>query len=182
MYRFYIDGKDVSSFLFMPGWTDYSKRLQVQTFDVTPFLTGKKGSAQLSALLGNGWAAAKLLAWQERPYAPFPSFIAEMTVLYRDGTKEIFGTDESWEVWTSGILSSEIYLFVYADISEALETEDGFEVVLSAAERIGAYGACVSVVFVVKISVFVEDLRGDKGNFRAARPFAPHADVSCETR
>lgn len=98
MYRFYIDGKDISSFLFMPGWTDYSKRLQVQTFDVTPFLAGKKGSAQLSALLGNGWAAAKLLAWQERPYAPFPSFIAEMTVLYRDGTKEIFGT-AAWTAW-----------------------------------------------------------------------------------
>lgn len=90
--------------------TDYSKRLQVQTYDVTAFFDAGKGTARLSALLGNGWAAAKLLAWQERPYAPFPSFIAEMTVLYRDGTKEIFGTDESWEVWTSGILSSEIYL------------------------------------------------------------------------
>lgn len=110
MYRFYIDEKDVSSFLFMPGWTDYSKRLQVQTYDVTAFFDAGKGTARLSALIGNGWAAAKLLAWQERPYAPFPSFIAEMTVLYRDGTSEIFGTDESWEVWTSGILSSEIYL------------------------------------------------------------------------
>lgn len=56
MYRFYIDGEDISSFLFMPGWTDYSKRLQVQTYDVTAFFDAGKGTARLSALIGNGWA------------------------------------------------------------------------------------------------------------------------------
>ena len=106
LYRFYINGKDITDNLFMPGWTSYLHRTQVQTYDVSGFLTD---NTQLSALLGKGWAASDTFAWQKHAYAARPALIAQLKVLYTDGSEELFCTDESWEVWSSFILFSEFY-------------------------------------------------------------------------
>lgn len=110
MYRFFIDGKDVTDALFMPGWTDYVKRVQVQTYDVTRFFACCKEYAELSLLLGNGWASAEIFVGVVHPYIPRAAAIAELTLTYADGKKERFGTDKSWETWTNRCVYSELYM------------------------------------------------------------------------
>ena len=44
--------------LLDPGWTDYTKRVMVQTIDVTRLLTAGKNT--LGAVLGDGWYAGRL--------------------------------------------------------------------------------------------------------------------------
>ena len=53
MYELYINGRRVGDGLFTPGWTDYRKRLQYQTYDVTDML--KEGANAIGAVLGAGW-------------------------------------------------------------------------------------------------------------------------------
>lgn len=89
MYRFFIDGKDVTDALFMPGWTDYVKRVQVQTYDVTRFFACCKEYAELSLLLGNGWASAEIFVGVVHPYIPRAAAIAELTLTYADGKRSV---------------------------------------------------------------------------------------------
>ena len=49
----HLNGQRVGDQLFTPGWTSYNKRLQYQTYDVTPLL--KKGPNVVGAVLGSGW-------------------------------------------------------------------------------------------------------------------------------
>ena len=86
MYRFFIDGKDVTDALFMPGWTDYVKRVQVQTYDVTRFFACCKEYAELSLLLGNGWASAEIFVGVVHPYIPRAAAIAEYVSVPEDVT------------------------------------------------------------------------------------------------
>ena len=107
LYRFFIGGKSVTDNVFMPGYTSYRHRVQMQEYDVTHLC--RAGEIELTALLGNGWAAATLFGCRERPYAPRPALYAYLEISYEGGAKEIFGTDESWDVYTSHILSSDLY-------------------------------------------------------------------------
>ena len=40
VYEAVLNGQRVGQFILAPGWTEYSKRLQVQSYDVTQLLAG----------------------------------------------------------------------------------------------------------------------------------------------
>ena len=52
VYEARLNGKPVGEEVLAPGWTVYEKRLQYQTYDVTPLL---EASNELRILLGKGW-------------------------------------------------------------------------------------------------------------------------------
>lgn len=49
----YLNGKRVSDEYFVPGWTDYRKRIYYRSYDVTSML--EPGANALGAILGDGW-------------------------------------------------------------------------------------------------------------------------------
>jgi alpha-L-rhamnosidase len=49
----YINGARVGKDVFAPEWTDYNKRIQYRTYDVTSVL--KKGKNALGVIVGDGW-------------------------------------------------------------------------------------------------------------------------------
>ena len=53
LYYLYINGTRVGEDLFAPECTDYSKRIQFRTYDVTNLL--KPGENTIGAILGEGW-------------------------------------------------------------------------------------------------------------------------------
>ena len=55
VYEPYINGERVGKDVLAPGWTDYRKRVQYQTYDVTKLLA--EGRNALGAVLGDGWYA-----------------------------------------------------------------------------------------------------------------------------
>ena len=55
-YRVYVNSIDITNNLFMPGYTSYPKRVQVQTYNLTSLF--KKGKNVIDILLGNGWGGA----------------------------------------------------------------------------------------------------------------------------
>jgi len=113
VYQFSLNGQKVGDQFLAPGWTDYAKRLQVQTYDVTSLL--HTGANALGAALADGWYHGKVgLNWPGI-YGDTLAVIAKLRVTYADGSTEDFVTDESWR-------SSE-GPFVQADLQDG-ETYD----------------------------------------------------------
>ncbi len=79
------------------GYTDYSKRVLVRTFDVTAAL--RSGANVLSAELGRGWYGVtepNEWYWHMAPWHAAPALRAQLEVVYADGQRQVIGTDAQW--------------------------------------------------------------------------------------
>ena len=106
-YRVYINDKDITSNLFMPGYTSFKNRVQVQSYDLTRLF--KNGDNEIKILLGNGWAGAKRFGWMHGNHPYFdPSLIFSISLLYPNKKEEIV-SNEDIDCFSSHIVFSEIY-------------------------------------------------------------------------
>lgn len=108
LYELSINESRVGADYFTPGWTQYNKRLQYQSYDITDYFT--IGENEISALVGNGWYKGNL-GWEGRShiFGDNLALFAEIHINYKDGTKEIIKTDRTWWVENSNLKYSEIY-------------------------------------------------------------------------
>lgn len=106
VYEAVLNGTRVGRFLMAPGWTDYEKRLQVQTYDVTALLAKNN---ELRVTVGRGWYGSRLGWDKQHPGFSPTALIATLRLQYEDGRLEDIVTDASWQCTGSGILSSTIY-------------------------------------------------------------------------
>lgn len=107
LYEAHINGQRVGDEYFAPGWTDYNKRVQYQTYDVTTMLHA--GSNAIGALLDDGWYAGRVGFAGSHIYGQQPWLRAQLRIDYTDGTSQTVGTDGSWKVADSPVLASNIY-------------------------------------------------------------------------
>jgi alpha-L-rhamnosidase len=104
----FINGGRVGDQVFTPGWTAYDHRLQYQTYDITAHL--KPGKNAVGAILGDGWYRGYLGFGNTRNvYGERVALLAQIEVVYEDGTRDVFGTDKDWKAATGPILASDIY-------------------------------------------------------------------------
>ncbi len=106
VYEAFVNENRVGNFVMAPGWTNYEKRLQYQTYDITALLC--EGENDISVLVGNGWHRSRIASAKENTLKTSPNIIAEI-VLHYDDKKETVFTDLSWEVRRSKVLFSDIY-------------------------------------------------------------------------
>jgi alpha-L-rhamnosidase len=108
IYEAFINGKRVGEDLFSPGWTDYSQRLQYQTYDVSHLL--KDGSNTLGAILGDGWYCGHV-AWQGRQlYGDRPKLLAQLEIIHSDSSTQIVSTDETWSTAIGPLLEADLIM------------------------------------------------------------------------
>ena len=89
-----LNGQTVGADVFAPGWTDYHKRVQYLTYDVTSLL--QRGDNVLGAALGDGWAVG-YLGWLHRQnYVDRPQLLAQLEVTLADGSTQTIVSDGSW--------------------------------------------------------------------------------------
>ena len=107
-YHAYIDNQSIApDTLLAPGWTDFHKRVQYQTYDVTPMLT--QGANTLGVLLGGGWYSSPL-TWAGFRDTPGPNLLrAQLDLTLANGQHRIVATDASWQTAPAPITFSEIY-------------------------------------------------------------------------
>ena len=110
VYEARLNGERVGSFILAPGWTEYRKRLQVQTYDVTDMLRGENA---LEITVANGWYRRTNAPWtgtsNPDEFLP-PMLIAALRLTREDGKDEVIVTDGSWEVSESTVTLSGIFL------------------------------------------------------------------------
>src|ERR671921_736116 len=111
VYELYINGNRVGNDVLAPGWTDYDRRIQYQTYDVTPLLA--EGQNALGAVLGDGWFAG-FVGFDPKHrgalYGPRPQLLAQLDVEYEDGTTASLATEGSWRCSTGPILFSDLLM------------------------------------------------------------------------
>jgi alpha-L-rhamnosidase len=96
LYELHINGKRVGKDYFTPGWTDYTKRVYYQTYDVTDMLT-PSGNA-IGAILADGWYAGYIGFGKKREhYGSEPRLFVQLEIEYTDGTRQVVATDKSWK-------------------------------------------------------------------------------------
>ncbi len=99
LYEARLDGQKIGSFVLAPGHTDYRKRVQYQTYDVTEMLGA--GDHTLTVQLADGWYRGSVGAWGLRnQYGTETKLLAQLEITYADGTVDTVVTDESWS-WSN---------------------------------------------------------------------------------
>lgn len=118
LYEAELNGEKLDDTYFAPGWTSYRKRLQYQTYCLNP----AEGENELRFTLGNGWYKG-LLGFNPMPnhYGDTTALLAMLVLTYADGTEEVIGTDERWQVATGSIRFSELYDGEIQDTAHPLE-------------------------------------------------------------
>jgi alpha-L-rhamnosidase len=107
-YRAFLNGKPVApQNLLDPGFTDFSKRVLYQTYDVTSMLT--RGDNTIAALLGAGWHGSPM-TWAGTRLYPGPDALrAQLEITLTDGSHRTIVTDSTWKTAAAPMLFSEIY-------------------------------------------------------------------------
>ena len=110
MYELYINGNKIGNQVLAPVPTDYTKNVKYNVFDVTSQL--KEGKNMLGTILGNGRFFT--MRQDYKPYKiktfGYPKMALQLFVEYKDGSKDVIRTDDTWKVTTNGpILSNNEY-------------------------------------------------------------------------
>jgi alpha-L-rhamnosidase len=108
LYEARLNGRRVGDDVFTPGWTDYRKRIQYQTYDVTALL--RRGDNALGAMLGDGWACGHVATQNRQIYTDRPRLLARLIVTFSDGSTQSVATDASWKVAPGPILEADLLM------------------------------------------------------------------------
>lgn len=116
LYELRLNGRRVGEQILAPEWTDYDRKIQVQTYDVTDLV--RPGENALGAFLGDGWYSGRL-GLAPPPgrhfYGTHPQLLAQLEVERADGPQQVIATDGTWRATEEGpirysdILDGEAY-------------------------------------------------------------------------
>ena len=111
VYEATLNGNRIGNFVLAPGWTTYDKRLQYQEYNVTDLL---QESNQIEVIVGKGWYRSRLAGWtvskiQENLMKNPAGLLAQLNIIYEDGSTTILSTDEAWSCGESKVRFSELY-------------------------------------------------------------------------
>jgi alpha-L-rhamnosidase len=95
VYELELNGDKVGDQFLAPGSTDYRKRIQYQTYDVTDQV--EQGDNAIGAELGDGWWAGKVGMWGPGMFGTSVGLIAQLRIDYTDGSHQIVKTDDTWK-------------------------------------------------------------------------------------
>lgn len=99
LYEARLNGARVGDFVMAPGYTDYTKRVQYQTYDVTALI--KQGQNVLTVQLADGWYRGSVGAWGCLcEYGHETKLLAQLELTLANGSVQTVATDGSWS-WSS---------------------------------------------------------------------------------
>lgn len=100
VYDVEINGRHIEDFVLAPGMTDYRKRLQYQVYDITEDI---KDGNEIIFRLGDGWYRGCVAAYSaEYVFGMRTALLAQIEVTYADGSREVIGTDETFQWCNDG--------------------------------------------------------------------------------
>lgn len=95
-YELHLNGQKVGNDVLTPGWTQFSKRVYYQTYDVTTRVGA--GTNVIGAILGDGWYAGDVGYKGSRlNYGGLPRLLVQLVIELADGTTQTVVSDGSWK-------------------------------------------------------------------------------------
>nr|MDT0661944.1 family 78 glycoside hydrolase catalytic domain [Micromonospora sp. DSM 115978] len=111
VYEPRLNGGRVGDAELAPGWTEYERRLQYQTYDVTASL--RQGDNVLAAIVADGWWCGYVGFDPRRParhYGDQPALLAQLVVEYADGSRQVIVTDTGWTECPGAIRAADLLM------------------------------------------------------------------------
>ncbi|MDV8147643.1 family 78 glycoside hydrolase catalytic domain [Arthrobacter sp. B10-11] len=106
IYELFINGRRVGDQQLTPGSTSYHSTLQVQAFDITRLL--RPGSNTVRAVLTDGWFRGSFGFTRDADmYGTQTAFLAQLELESAE-TRTVIGTDGSWLVSGTEIVSADL--------------------------------------------------------------------------
>lgn len=103
VYDVTVNGRRIEDFIIAPGMTDYRKRIQYQTYDVTELIQAQNS---IELRLADGWYRGSSAAYGVvNVYGAQTSVIAQLELTYSDGHMETVATGPDWTWSNDGSLS-----------------------------------------------------------------------------
>jgi alpha-L-rhamnosidase len=122
-YEMSINGQRVGDHYLAPEYTDFSKRVQYQSYDVTSLL--HEGDNVIGAIVADGWYMGNIgfgnikFFIRSRIYGVDRRFLAQLVLEFADGTTGVVGTGQGWKVCEDGpIRRADHYLGEVYDASK----------------------------------------------------------------
>ncbi|MGW0087327.1 family 78 glycoside hydrolase catalytic domain [Streptomyces sp. NPDC003393] len=106
LYQFRLNGARVGDQELAPGVTDYNKRIDYQTHDVTKQLHA--GDNAIGAQLARGWYSGRVAMFGDQIWGANPALIGQLRVQYADGSTQTVGTDDTWRTTPGPITSADL--------------------------------------------------------------------------
>jgi alpha-L-rhamnosidase len=103
-----INGQRVSDDVFVPGRTEYTRRVPYHVYDVTRLL--KSGPNACGAILGDGWYCGHLHSDPRQTYGDRPRLLAQLEIVVADGSSQTIVTDQTWKTAEGPIRSSDMLM------------------------------------------------------------------------
>lgn len=104
-----INGKKIGDHVLAPGWTEYRKRVQVHTYDVTAQL--QQGENCLGAICGDGWYCGFVgYSGVRQIYGDRPKYLAQLEITHGDGSRTMIATDNTWRTSVGPIAVSDMQM------------------------------------------------------------------------
>jgi alpha-L-rhamnosidase len=116
IYEPRLNGSRVGDLELAPGWTEYHRRIQYQTYDVTGLV--REGGNVLAAVVGDGWWSGYVGFDARRPaqhYGPAPAFLAQLVLDFADGSRRVVATDAGWAEGPGEIRYADLLMGQYVD-------------------------------------------------------------------
>ncbi len=119
IYKFSINGEKVGKAVLTPGWTSFKHRILYQTYDITDMLTGDD---KLEFGVGQGWGVGYVgYSGLNHFLSDVVALTASITVEYENGEKCEIITDESWDTYSTSVISTDIYAGEVVDLTAPIE-------------------------------------------------------------
>lgn len=121
LFECYVNGEKAGEEYLAPFYTDYNNWLQYVTYDITGLL--RSGENALGAMLGDGWYKGRFgfIDKMDELYGNRFQFLAEVRIVYEDGSIDSIGTDTGWKCAPCEIQSASIYDGEYIDSRNRLK-------------------------------------------------------------
>lgn len=117
-YEVQLNGKYITDARFLPGWTDYKKRVYYNTFDVTSIL--QEGANAIGVIVSDGWYSGYIGLGPFSGHGPYrsgryfygktPAVMMQLEIEYEEGEKTIIATDSSWIVGTGAYTRADMLM------------------------------------------------------------------------
>ena len=106
IYKASLNGRELDSRTqWIPGWTEYDKRIQTDTYDVTQLV--QQGNNAIGVLAGDGWYAGQLHGKRKQHKKGW--FLGQLEIFYSDGSSQVITTDDTWRASTGPIVFGDIF-------------------------------------------------------------------------
>ncbi|GAA1532232.1 alpha-L-rhamnosidase [Dactylosporangium maewongense] len=111
VYEPWLNGVRIGDHELAPGWTEYHRRLQYQTYDVTGLVDD--GPNVLGAVVADGWWSGYIGFDPRRAaqhYGDCPAYLAQLVLDFADGSRRVIATDAGWTEQPGAVLSADLLM------------------------------------------------------------------------